>query len=94
LEAAFEPVSQPFGFDLSELGCLPVSAMIHVPHAQDVFEEDGGYSGGVDGVRWNGYFDRTLDQLSWWARAAARERNNGCGQPAAFVTSPAERNAP
>jgi chromate reductase, NAD(P)H dehydrogenase (quinone) len=79
---------------LSELGCLPVSAMIHVPHAQDVLDEEGEYLNGVDGVRWNGYFDRTLDQLTWWARAAACERNKGSGQPSAFVTSPAERNAP
>ena len=34
---------------LSELGCLPVSAMIHVPKAQEVFDEDGGYAPGVDG---------------------------------------------
>ncbi|WP_420827040.1 NADPH-dependent FMN reductase [Marinomonas ostreistagni] len=26
---------------LSELGCLPVSAMIHVPKAQEVFDEQG-----------------------------------------------------
>mmetsp|Transcript_12623 Transcript_12623/g.25866 ORF Transcript_12623/g.25866 Transcript_12623/m.25866 type:complete len:278 (-) Transcript_12623:171-1004(-) len=26
---------------LSELGCLPVSAMIHIPKAQDVFDKDG-----------------------------------------------------
>lgn len=26
---------------LSELGCLPVSAMIHIPKAQEVFDEDG-----------------------------------------------------
>ncbi|MCW1889820.1 hypothetical protein OK016_12130 [Vibrio chagasii] len=26
---------------LSELGCLPVSAMIHLPKAQEVFDEEG-----------------------------------------------------
>lgn len=79
---------------LSELGCLPVSAMIHVPYAQDVFDESGVYPDGVDGVRWDGYLDRTLDQLAWWAKAAAQERNDGRDRPEAFVTSPAERNAP
>ncbi|MFD1950789.1 NADPH-dependent FMN reductase [Sphingomonas arantia] len=79
---------------LSELGCLPVSAMIHVPHAQDVFDEEGGYPAGVDGDRWAGYFDRTLDQLCWWATAAARQRAGGSDRPDAFVTSPTERNAP
>lgn len=33
---------------LSELGCLPVSAMIHVPKAQEVFHEEGGLASGVD----------------------------------------------
>jgi chromate reductase len=79
---------------LSELGCLPVSAMIHVPHAQDVYSEDGSYLEGVDGERWNGYLDRTLDQLCWWSQAAARQRRNGDEVPEAFTTSPAQRNAP
>lgn len=79
---------------LSELGCLPVSAMIHVPHAQDVFNEDGGYIEGVDSDRWNGYLDRTLDQLCWWSKAAAQQRAEEAKRPAPFVTSPAERNAP
>jgi chromate reductase len=79
---------------LSELGCLPVSAMIHVPHAQDVFGEDGGCLAGVDGNRWDGYFDRALDQLCWWSRAAATQRSTGSDRPAAFQTSPTQRNAP
>ncbi len=79
---------------LSELGCLPVSAMVHVPHAQEVFNHDGGYMQGVDADRWNGYLDRALDQLCWWSEAAARQRSNSPERPGAFVTSPAERNAP
>lgn len=79
---------------LSELGCLPVSAMVHVPHAQAVFDAEGGYREGVDRGRWDGYFDRTLDQLVWWSRAAARQRIDGGERPGAFVTSPNERNAP
>lgn len=79
---------------LSELGCLPVSAMIHVPHAQDVFGADGSYLPGVDAGRWDGYLDRTLDQLGWWATAAARQRADGGKRPAAFRTDPSQRNAP
>lgn len=79
---------------LSELGCLPVSAMIHVPHAQNVFSEDGTYLQGVEEERWNGYLDRTLDQLCWWSQAASRQRRDGNEVPQAFTTSPAQRNAP
>jgi len=79
---------------LSELGCLPVSAMVHVPHAQDVFDEQGHYLEGVDPERWDRYLDRTLDQLCWWAKAAARQRIDGGERPGAFVSTPSERNAP
>jgi len=80
---------------LSELGCLPVSAMIHVPKAQDVFEEDGRYAPEQDGARWDGYLDRAFDQLIWWANAARRQRETGDqAPPGAFVRDPSERNAP
>ncbi|MCG6116650.1 MAG: NAD(P)H-dependent oxidoreductase [Aquimonas sp.] len=81
---------------LSELGCLPVSAMIHLPKAQDVLDPEGGFLLGVDAERWRGYFDRTLAQLHWWAEAAAQQRQRA--DPAArspgFTRSPAQRNAP
>ncbi len=79
---------------LSELGCLPVSAMIHVPHAQDVFDEQGGYLGDVDGGRWDSYLDRTLDQLRWWTQAAMRQRQENEARPEPFIVDPAQRNAP
>lgn len=80
---------------LSELGCLPVSAMIHVPRAQDVFDEAGDYPPGVDGARWNGYLDRALDQLVWWSEAARHQRREGTAEaPGAFTRDPAQRNAP
>lgn len=80
---------------LSELGCLPVSAMIHVPRAQEVFDEAGGYLDGVDGARWDGYLDRTLSQLLWWCEAARRQREAGRHDaPGAFKRDPSERNAP
>ena len=41
---------------LSELGCLPVSAMIHIPNAGSSFNEDG--SPVDDPERWQKYADR------------------------------------
>lgn len=80
---------------LSELGCLPVSAMIHVPKAQEVWDEAGGYAPGVDGARWDGYLGRTFSQLVWWAEAARRQRAEGAAErSAAFTRDPAQRNAP
>lgn len=81
---------------LSELGCLPVSAMVHIPHAQEVFDEDGCYRDSVDHAAWAKYMDRTFAQLLWWANAA-RDRRHGMsdeGRPAPFKVSPLERDAP
>ena len=80
---------------LAELGCLPVSAMIHVPKAQDVFDAKGGYAPGVGAARWNDYLDRGFQQLAWWAEAASRQRAEGVAdRPGAFTRDPAQRNAP
>lgn len=80
---------------LSELGCLPVSAMIHIPKAQDVFEENGRYQASVDQVAWHNYLARTFTQLHWWATAtkAHRAQSNPEKLTSPFV-SPDERNAP
>ncbi len=81
---------------LGELGCLPVSAMIHVPKAQDVFTEDGALQPDQDAEAWTGYFGRTLAQLEWWATAArdARAtRDPHAGSPA-FRRRVSERDAP
>lgn len=79
---------------LAELGCLPVSAMIHVPHAQQALEEDGRFHD--DTERWVDYFGRTLGQLGWWAQAAARYREVADPQriSPAFRAAPSQRNAP
>ena len=79
---------------LAELGCLPVSAMIHVPKAQEALDEDGRFRENPD--RWAGYFRHTLGQLTWWAEAAAEQR---CKQDPsevspAFQRAPDQRNAP
>lgn len=80
---------------LSELGCLPVSAMIHVPKAQEVFDDRGDYIDGVDGAAWDSYFDRTMAQLEWWAAAARHQRKTEVLEvPGAFTRDPSQRNAP
>ena len=81
---------------LSELGCLPVSAMIHVPSAQDVFDEDGAVLNSDDPDRWSGYFGRTFTQLVWWAEAAGSHRRESDPQKrvSAFKRDPSQRNAP
>lgn len=81
---------------LSELGCLPVSAMIHVPKAQEVLDEGGGYAEGVSADHWSGYLGRTFLQLRWWAEAASRQRTEPgpTSAPAPFQRDPSQRNAP
>ena len=80
---------------LSELGCLPVSAMIHVPKAQEVFTTNGSPQPGVDQGSWFDYFDRTIKQLIWWGEAASVQR--AMSDPhkliGDFKTTPSERNA-
>lgn len=78
---------------LSELGCLPVSAMIHVPKAQEIFAEDGEFAEGVDDLRWQAYLGRAFGQLDWWAEAAAARRSQSLG-PGAFDQDPSQRNVP
>jgi len=78
---------------LSELGCLPVSAMVHVPHAQEVLAEDGSYADGVDADRWASYLNRCFQQLTWWAAAARTQRRVSETTPA-FDRDPSQRNAP
>ena len=48
---------------LSELGCLPVSAMIHVPKAQEAFDETGQSLDDASNSAWHDYFGRTFSQL-------------------------------
>ncbi len=81
---------------LSELGCLPVSAMIHVPRAQEVFETDGSVQAGEDQAAWFDYFGRSFSQLLWWVQAASEHRRQR--DPHALIKSfnrdPSQRNAP
>lgn len=81
---------------LSELGCLPVSAMIHVPKAQEVFTEEGTPQAGEEQAAWFDYFSRTFNQLLWWAQGAKRQRadTDPTNMMKAFKSDPSERNAP
>ena len=79
---------------LSELGCLPVSAMIHLPKAQEVLDEEGGYLQQAEADAWRGYLDRSFDQLRWWAKAAKEIRQTDADRPDAFTRTPSQRNAP
>lgn len=81
---------------LSELGCLPVSAMIHVPKAQEIFTADGSVQTHEDQGSWFDYFGRTFNQLVWWAQAAKEYRGQVDPHKLVkdFKTKPSERNAP
>lgn len=81
---------------LSELGCLPVSAMIHIPKAQEVFDEEGDYRQGIDLEQWDSYLGRTLIQLEWWTAAAMEQRAKLDPQTLVqpYKRDPSQRNAP
>lgn len=82
---------------LAELGCLPVSAMIHLPKAQEVFNESGEFANQVaDKASWQTYLGRTLNQLWWWMEATRKQRE-ACDPRKLvkdFRTAPSQRNAP
>ncbi len=78
---------------LSELGCRPVSAMVHIPQAQEVRERDGTFAQDVDARRWSGYFGRTFQQLAWWG-AAAKTQQRVSSPTGPFNRGPSQRNAP
>lgn len=81
---------------LSELGCLPVSAMIHVPKAHEVFDESGEVSESEDSAEWASYFQRSLAQLYWWAAACIEQKKvqDPHQYIKSFKKSPDQRNAP
>mmetsp|Transcript_13645 Transcript_13645/g.43092 ORF Transcript_13645/g.43092 Transcript_13645/m.43092 type:complete len:226 (-) Transcript_13645:1433-2110(-) len=77
---------------LSEVGCLPVSAMIHVPRAHAALDD----AGAPAEDSWFAYADRGLSQLEWWATAARDHKRKVDPTRASppLRTSPAQRNAP
>lgn len=79
---------------LSELGCLPVSAMIHIPKAHEAIDSDGQFQ--AEQERWESYFGRTLAQLIWWADAANAHKaeQDPTRLSPAFHHTPSQRDAP
>lgn len=78
---------------LSELGCLPVSAVTHLPKVHEVLDPEGAWT--ADMEHWDGYVTRTLAQLEWWGEAARHQRAEGDAAPTAtFARDPSQRNAP
>jgi len=81
---------------LSELGCLPVSAMIHIPTAKEVLDHNGEFLGDDEQeLKWNGYIMRCISQLEWWAEATKEHRNrvDPTFKSPAFKKDPSQRNA-
>jgi len=85
---------------LSELGALPVSAMIHIPKAQEVINRDGSIvvtsEANDEEERWQKYCSRTFSQLEWWAVAARNHREvvDPFDESPVFGKAPSQRNAP
>jgi len=83
---------------LSELGCLPVSAMIHIPKVVEVLDEHGEilHDESASEEQWEGYTDRMLSQLEWWGEAARQQREvvDPLSKSPAFNKSPSQRDAP
>lgn len=79
---------------LSEVGCLPVSAMIHIPKAQKVLAENGIPL--EDPVEWKDYCQRCFSQLEWWSNAAKEHRVKAdpFEKSPSFRYNPSQRNAP
>jgi NAD(P)H-dependent FMN reductase len=81
---------------LSELGCLPVSAMVHVPHAAEVLDDEGRYRDDEGAERWRTYLQRGSTQLRWWAEAARRQCEEADPHTLIgdFTREPRQRDAP
>ncbi len=48
--------------------------MIHLPKAQEVFDEEGCVVQESEQAQWDEYsMNRTFHQLMWWAQGAARK---------------------
>lgn len=78
---------------LSELGCLPVSAMVHVPKAHEVFDQDS--TPNEAAARWEAYASRMISQVEWWALAARNHRQvvDPFQKSPPFQRTPQQRNA-
>jgi chromate reductase len=80
---------------------LPVSAMIHIPRAQEVLDPDGSIDtskieNNNNPVRWQKYYGRCFLQLEWWAEVRQRHQElpDLFDKSLAFVKLPNQRNVP
>ena len=82
---------------LSELGCIPVSSMVHFPSAHQLLTPEGGFVDGKEAEKkWVGYSNRTWGQLEWWGEACVRQReiSDPFDASPALQKAPNQRNAP
>jgi len=81
---------------LSELGCLPVSAMVQIPKVHEVLSEEGNFLNSTHAAEWVNYFGRAFTQLAWWASAAKNQRQEVDPHKLvpAFKRDPSQRNSP
>ncbi len=81
---------------LSELGCLPVSAMLHFPHGHQLLTNDGVLNASEDSEKWESYLQHGVGQLSWWMEACQSQRKvqDPFELSKPFLKKPSERNAP
>ena len=75
-------------------GCLPISAMVHVPKAKEVFDPEGGWAEGTDGAAWSGNLGRGVAKLLGRAQASAAQRALDGPATNTFARDPCQRNAP
>jgi NAD(P)H-dependent FMN reductase len=61
---------------LSELGCLPVSNIFAIPHANESLNEDGTASSDEMNARLERNLDTFAKQLEWWGEAAMKQRQS------------------
>jgi hypothetical protein len=68
--------------------------MIHLPHVQDIVNEDGVVVNDVE--RWESYCSPTYSQLECWALATKNHklRSDPFAESVPFRSSPTERDAP
>jgi chromate reductase len=81
---------------LGELGCIAVSAMIHVPRAHLVFTEKGEIVETESRSDWDSYLNHGLAQLYWWAEACRDKikAKNPHTYIESFKKNPQERDTP
>lgn len=81
---------------LGELGCIAVSAMVHIPKAHLVFTEIGELHDSENKKNWHSYIKRSLSQLYWWGDACLeqKKKQDPFLWSESFKKDPSQRNSP